>query len=72
MLGQSDQAIAIYRRVLARNPRDGFARYGLAVTLLENQQLAEAETEVRSVIADDPGNAMAHNTLGVLMLEQVP
>jgi predicted O-linked N-acetylglucosamine transferase (SPINDLY family) len=40
------------------------------VTLLEDQRLAEAEEEIRKAIAVDPHNAMAHNTLGVLMLDQ--
>ncbi len=70
MLGQADQAIAAYSIVVKRSPQNAFARFGLAGTLLEDQRLAEAEIEIRKAIAIDPENAMAHNTLGVLLLDQ--
>ena len=70
MLGQADEAIAIYSRVVERSPNNAFARFGLASTLLEDQRLAAAEEQIRIAIAIDPDNAMAHNTLGVLLLDQ--
>src|SRR5262249_8157941 len=37
---------------------------------LEDQRLSEAETEIMRALELDPGNALAQNTLGVLLLDQ--
>jgi tetratricopeptide (TPR) repeat protein len=57
--GRWMEAEALYRRVIAISPRDGVARFNLAVVLGALQQPAEAERCLEHAVALDPGFAEA-------------
>ena len=54
------------RRSLAADPEFASARRSLAATLGTQGKFAEAKQIVEALIADDPGDATAHQLLGVL------
>jgi len=61
------QAIELYRRALALNPRAAFATYNLAQALNEDNAVDEALTLFQRVIALDPGHCDARHALGMLL-----
>ena len=62
--GQADEAIAIYRRALKRNPKSGDAHNWLGVALLQKNVLEEAITEFRAAVKLKPDFVRAYNNLG--------
>jgi len=59
-LGDSEKAIAAYRRGLALAPDDEQLNYNLAVTLATSGKLAEARKIVEHGVAKNPWHASAH------------
>ena len=52
--------VELLRSMLEQDPKNSFARYGLAMEHMKAGQLAEAVTEFRSLIAADPNYAAAY------------
>src|SRR5215471_922461 len=59
--------LALLNDILARNPNDAFARYGLAMEYSKNGELEEALGEFRKLLSSNPdytaGYFMAAQTL---------
>lgn len=66
-LGRFDRACAAYRRALALAPRHREARYSLALVMLLQWDLPEAEALARELLADDPHDADAWALLGGIL-----
>src|SRR5581483_4796787 len=52
--------VEVLRAMLAQDPKNSFARYGLAMEQVKAGQLEEAIAEFRALIATDPGYAAAY------------
>ena len=52
--------IEVLRAMLAQNPADAFARYGLAMELVKSGQLQDAAAEFRSLLEHNPNYAAAY------------
>lgn len=52
--------LEILQSLLAQNPNDTFARYGLAMENVKAGQLEQAVTEFRAVLATDPNYCYAY------------
>jgi Tfp pilus assembly protein PilF len=50
----------ILKSMLAQNPRDSFARYGLAMEYVMNGELEEAVVEFRNLLDHNPDYAAAY------------
>ena len=61
--GRVEEAIAEYRRALARDPALDTARNNLAAALARTGRLAEAERELTRILDLDPDNALARANL---------
>ncbi|HLA94087.1 MAG TPA: tetratricopeptide repeat protein, partial [Pyrinomonadaceae bacterium] len=55
-LGRSDEAVALYREVLAKDENDNVARTGLILSLFDNGKKAEAEADLARSLEKTPGN----------------
>lgn len=55
-LGNTDEAEALYREILAKYEADVPTRTGLILTLFDAGKIAEAETEMAKVLEQNPGN----------------
>jgi tetratricopeptide (TPR) repeat protein len=69
-LGDSAAAVRHYRRGLELAPRHRDARLRLARVLLELHQLSAAETELRQLAAEVPGDAEVQVSLAGCLLQQ--
>ena len=69
MLGHREEAIGCFRRAAATGGKSSFGRLGKARALLTEDRNREAELVLRRTLAQDPGNAMAHELLGNLLTE---
>jgi tetratricopeptide (TPR) repeat protein len=58
-LGDRESAAEAYRKALALEPKNRFARHGLAVVLRLDWKLTEAEAMIRALLAEDPSFAQA-------------
>lgn len=68
--GQSLEAIAMYRQVLAKNELDARAANNLAFTLADTKgDLSEAEKLVRRALMIEPSNPVYMDTLGYILLK---
>ncbi len=56
----STDRIEILKTLLAQNPQDTFARYGLAMEYAKRGQLETAITEFKALIEQNPGYAAAY------------
>lgn len=52
--------LEVLRNLLAQNPNDSFARYGLAMEYVNAGQLEDAVTAFRAVIEGNPGYSYAY------------
>jgi len=52
--------IEILRTMVAQNPADAFARYGLAMELVKSGELESAVSEFRSLLEHNPNYAAAY------------
>ena len=50
----------VLKAMVAQNPADAFARYGLAMELAKGGELAEAVAEFRALIEHNPNYAAAY------------
>ena len=55
-LGKSDEAVTLYREMLAKNDADIVARTGLVLALFDAGKRSEAETELAAALEKAPGN----------------
>lgn len=51
--------IEALKQIVAANPKDTFARYGLAMAHIQAGSLEEAVSEFREIVASDPGYCYA-------------
>ncbi len=63
-LGNPDAAIAALTKASALMPQDADVQYNLANSFLEQNQLTQAESSYRQVLAIQPGYMAAHYNLG--------
>lgn len=68
--GRAREAVAIYRRIVARWPGDATAYHDLAVAAAAAGMPGEAERAERAALALQPSNAAASNGLGLMLIEQ--
>ncbi len=67
--GCTEEAVALYRRAVALNPRDAYARLDLSKALRAAGDLSAAERELRETVRRAPALAEARYDLGVLLFE---
>jgi tetratricopeptide (TPR) repeat protein len=68
-LGHRDEAIACFERAAQSGPKTRFGRLGAARALLTAGRDREGERALRSCVAADPENPLAHDLLGNLLAE---
>ena len=68
--GRLPEAVAEYRRALARNPNHRDALNNLAVALARQGKGGEATALFERLVAVDPDNADAHTNLGAMLSSQ--
>jgi tetratricopeptide (TPR) repeat protein len=69
-IGQTEEAITEYHRVIELNPLDSTARLNLVGALADTGRWAEASDECQRAIANDPADSRAPVRLAVVLLEQ--
>ena len=67
--GRHREALTIYRRAVARWPDDSMLFHDLAVAARASGERDEARRAERAALALDDRNALAHNGLGLLLVE---
>lgn len=65
--GLGDDALALYAQRLELRPQDAELLYGRALAYERLDRFDAAESDLRSILARDPDNAQALNTLGYLL-----
>jgi tetratricopeptide (TPR) repeat protein len=68
--GKSDDAIRTLQSAVGRFPKEPAVKLTLASTLERQRKYSEAEAVFREIIADDPNNADALNSLGYMFAER--
>jgi tetratricopeptide (TPR) repeat protein len=68
--GRKDEALAVYDRGLAFFDDDQSLTYGRALLLEGMDRVAEAEADLRKIVAEDPDNAEALNALGYTLADR--
>ena len=68
--GRKDEALAAYGRGLAMFDGDTGLLYGRALLLEGMDRIADAETDLRNIIAMEPDNAQALNALGFTLADR--
>jgi choline-sulfatase len=63
--GRYDRAIAVFRGILAADPRNLLARRDLAVTLIESRNFQAARTELQQVAVAAPDDYVTRYELGI-------
>jgi tetratricopeptide (TPR) repeat protein len=56
----STNRIEVLQAMVAQNPADAFARYGLAMELIKSGELANAASEFRTLLEHNPNYAAAY------------
>jgi len=69
-LGNTEEALALLRQTLDRDPLNLLARRYFARALYYADRLADAEAEIRQVLALSPAYPVAHYELGRILLAQ--
>jgi arylsulfatase A-like enzyme/Tfp pilus assembly protein PilF len=67
--GRTQQAVTLYRRLVARWPDDSAMYHDLAVAAAAEGMTAEASRAEQASLALQPSNAAASNGLGLLLIE---
>jgi len=65
--GQTDEAIARYRRALEINPGFAGTHGNLGIALVKRGRTDEAVSEYRKALEIEPGDAETHNNLGIAL-----
>ena len=68
--GRKDEALAVYSRGLAFFDDDQSLLYSRALLLEGMDRVADAETDLRKIVAQDPDNAEALNALGYTLADR--
>lgn len=68
--GPASAADALLRRYVGHHPNDVWARCELALRLLREAQLAAAEAQARNAVRLAPLGPLAHEVMGMVLLEQ--
>jgi tetratricopeptide (TPR) repeat protein len=68
--GKGDEAIRALQAAAAKFPKEPAVKLSLASTLERERKYSEAESVFRQMIADDPDNADALNSLGYMLAER--
>ncbi len=68
--GSRDEALAVYGRGLAFYDGDPELLYGRALLLENMDRIADAELDLRAIVAADPDNAEALNALGYTLADR--
>jgi tetratricopeptide (TPR) repeat protein len=68
--GKQDEAIAVYRSLIARNPRDADGHVGLGRALQALGRLDEAERSFRRAVAEEPAYWRAYGALGTHLFDR--
>ncbi|MEO8741979.1 MAG: tetratricopeptide repeat protein, partial [Lysobacteraceae bacterium] len=68
--GRNDEALAAYGRGLAMFDGDTGLLYGRALLLEGMDRIADAETDLRNIIAMEPDNTQALNALGYTLADR--
>lgn len=68
--GQNEQAFARLHTFVQAHPKDDQARYQLAILAERKGDLATMESLLRQVIAAEPTNALAYNSLGYALADR--
>jgi protein O-GlcNAc transferase len=71
VMGDMNQARSAYERALAAAPGSSTARYSLALLLIHHGSLAEAETYVNQMVAEEPHSANTWAILATLRQKQI-
>jgi tetratricopeptide (TPR) repeat protein len=66
-VGEYSAAQDVFSTALSMFPYDNDLRYGHALTLEQLDRVADAETELRRILADDPDDPRALNALGYVL-----
>ena len=67
--GKARASLALIHRIVALDPNNLWATNELALLLLGNGNLGQAELHARNAVRIAPDNAQAHNLLGMVMTE---
>ncbi len=67
--GRQKAAQALVRRIVALNPNHLWATHELALRLLNDGNLGEAELHARNAVRIAPDNPQSHNLLGMVLTE---
>ena len=68
--GETDQAIASFRKAIEQSPHDAFPRHELAVLLMDEEDFREAIQQLKEVIRLDPAHFEAHLDLGICFAQK--
>jgi tetratricopeptide (TPR) repeat protein len=68
--GRGDDAVRTLQAAIAKYPKEPMVKLALASALERNRKYSEAETVFRQIIAEDPDNADALNSLGYMFAER--
>ena len=68
--GKGDEAVRTLQAAITKYPKEPGVKLALASALERNRKYPEAETVFRQIIAEDPNNADALNSLGYMFAER--
>lgn len=68
--GELELALVEFRKTLARSPFAGSAKLLTVMTLLRQKRFNDAAAEIKPFLAANPGNALAHNLMGSVLIGQ--
>lgn len=66
----ADEAVALYKEILSREPQIVEARLGLAQILQRQRKLPEAEQVIRDALGGGAGSTILHQNLAVILARQ--
>ncbi len=61
--------ISMLKEVLAQNPTDAFARYGLAMEMAKSGNVEEALAEYKTILQHNPDYVPAYQMAGQMLME---
>ena len=68
--GLHEQALAMYSRLLSRDPSDSWSRFNRAVAAIRTFRYDQAEDDLKTLIAADPGSIEPRFNLAVLQKQR--
>ncbi|MGQ0620794.1 MAG: tetratricopeptide repeat protein [Panacagrimonas sp.] len=67
-IGRHEDAVAVYSAALQRTPKDDGLLYGRSLVFDKMGRFADAETDLRAILAEDQNDARAMNALGYMLV----